>query len=328
MSLNSKIFLSKDLFAEGDVQQGATRDGFGQGLLEAGTKDANVVGLSADLSESTRMHLFAEKYPDRFVEVGVAEQNLATVAAGIAAEGKKVFASSFSAFSPGRNWEQIRTTICYNDQPVVMVGTHAGLSVGPDGATHQALEDIATTRVIPNMTVIQPADAEEARKATLAAAEHEGPVYLRLARAKTPAMTTKKTPFAIGKAQVFWRGKEVTVLASGPVLSEALKAAAQARKDISMEVINVASVKPLDKATILRSVKKTGCVVTVEDHQVAGGLGGAVAELLAAELPTPMAFIGTHDTFGKSGSAGELWEEFGLTAEHIIQAAKQVRSKV
>lgn len=330
MSLNTRLSLSKDLFSEGDVQKAATRDGFGAGLLEAGKKNTEIVALSADLSESTRMHLFEEAFPDRFVEIGVAEQNLATVAAGLAAEGKKVFASSFAAFSPGRNWEQIRTTLCYNDLPVTMVGSHAGLSVGPDGATHQALEDVATMRVIPNMTVIQPADAEEARKATLAIAQHDTPVYLRLARAKTAAITTDKTPFEIGKAQTLWRGKEVTVIASGPVVSEALKAAHMAKqaKGISIEVINVATIKPLDARTILRSVKKTGCVVTVEDHSVIGGLGGAVAELLAAELPTPMAFVGTQDTFGKSGSVAELWDHFGMTAAHIVAAAELVRKKV
>lgn len=320
MSLNTSLHLSKDLFTDGPVDSAATRDGFGTGMLEAAAKNKKIVGLTADLGESTRMHLFAEKYPERFIQVGVAEQNLATVAAGLAAGGKIPFASAFAAFSPGRNWEQIRTTICYNDLPVVMVGTHSGLSVGEDGATHQALEDVATMRVLPNMTVIQPADAEEARKATIAAAEYGHPVYLRLARAKTPAITTKDTPFEIGKAQVLWRGKDVTVLASGPVVSEALKAAEQVRKEVKMEVINVATIKPLDRATILRSVKKTGCVVTVEDHQVAGGLGGAVAELLAAELPTGMVFVGAQDTYGETGSMNDLWNAYGLTAPDIIKA--------
>lgn len=327
MSLNSTLHLSKDLFAEGPVDSAATRDGFGVGMLEAAAKNKKIVGLTADLAESTRMHLFAEKYPERFIQIGVAEQNLATVASGLAAAGKIPFASAFAAFSPGRNWEQIRTTICYNNLPVIIVGSHSGFSVGEDGATHQALEDVATTRVMPNMTVIQPADSEEARKAAIAAAAYGKPVYLRLARAKTPAITTKDTPFEIGKAQVLWRGKEVTVIASGPVVSEALKAAHEVRKDIKMEVINVATIKPLDSATILRSVKKTGCVVTVEDHQVAGGLGGAVAELLAAELPTPMVFVGAQDTYGESGGAGDLWKKYGLTASDIIKAAKEAVKK-
>jgi transketolase len=310
--------LNKDLFSSG-VEHAPTRRGFGEGLLLAGQADSAVVALCADLTESTQMQLFHNEFPDRFVEVGIAEQNLVTVASGLAAVGKKPFVSSYAAFSPGRNWEQIRTTIALNDQPVVVVGSHAGLSVGPDGATHQMLEDIALMRVLPNMTVVVPADIHEARKATLAAAKLNKPVYIRLARERTAVITTEESPFEVGKAQVLHEGEDVTIIGCGPVLHEALLAAqALAEGGIRAEVINVATIKPLDEDTILASVRKTGAVVSVEEGQVIGGLGGAIAELLAEELPAPLSRVGVDDRFGQSGKVAELWREYGLTVDSIV----------
>ena len=329
---NPKAYLTDKLFQD-DIEQGATRNGYGKGLVEAGEKNENVVALCADLTESTRTEEFAEKFPDRFVEMGVAEQNLATVGAGMALAGKIPFVSSYAAFSPGRNYEQIRTTIALNEANVKIVGAHAGISVGPDGATHQMLEDIALMSALPNMIVLYPCDVEEARKATLAAAEIEGPVYLRFARANTPIFTTEKTPFAIGKAEVFWkvppsasrRSGDVTIVAAGPLVYEALLAAhALKEKGVLVEVINSPSIKPLDEKTILASVKKTKAVVTVEEHQVHGGLGGAVAELLAKNNPVPMEFIGVQDRFGESGEPEELLDAFGLSHPHIIKAVQKV----
>ncbi len=315
--------LSEKLFDE-DASRIPTRKGYGEGLVEAGKKNKDVVVLCADLTESTYSNYFQKEFPERFVEVGVAEQNMASLAAGMALAGKVPFISSYAAFSPGRNNEQIRTTIALNDVNVKIGGAHGGLSVGPDGATHQALEDIALMRVLPNMRVIVPCDALEAKKATMAAAEIQGPVYLRFAREATPVMTTEATPFAFGKAEVFWEGKDATIIAAGPVLYEALVAARMLEKEgISVEVLNCHTVKPLDADTIVSSAKKTGAVVTVEEHQVAGGLGGGVAELLSRLYPVPMEFIGVHDKFGESGTPQELWEAFGLTHAHIMEAVKK-----
>src|SRR3989344_4660857 len=292
--LNARMYLADDLFS--DVKKIPTRNGFGEGLVVAGEGNKDVVVLCADLTESTRSEYFQKKFPERFVEVGVAEQNMASLAAGMALAGKIPFISSYAAFSPGRNNEQIRTTIALNNANVKIVGAHAGVSVGPDGATHQALEDIALMRVMPNMVVISPCDAVEAKKATVAAAEIEGPVYIRLAREATPVMTTEKTPFTLGKAEIFVPGKDVTVIATGPLLYEALKAThTLAQKGISAEVINLHTIKPLDTKTILASVKKTKCVVTVEEHQVAGGMGSAVIEFLSQNLPVPVQMIGSQD---------------------------------
>jgi transketolase len=301
------------------------RKGFGRGLLEAGKRDSNVVAACADLTDSTQMGLFKAEFPERFVEVGVAEQNLVTVGSGLSAMGKIPFVSSYAAFSPGRNWEQIRTTICLNDRPVKVVGSHAGVSVGPDGATHQMLEDIALMRVLPNMVVIAPCDSVEAEKATLAMAKDKRPNYLRLAREATPVITTADTPFEIGKAQVFHPGEDVTIIATGTMTYQALKAAEALYKDgVSAEVIHVATIKPLDTDTILKSVKVTGAVVTAEEGQIIGGLGGAIAELLSEHHPAPLKRVGMQDRFGESGAPDELLEHFGLTAKHIRLAAHAV----
>lgn len=301
------------------------RKGFGRGLLAAGKLDSNVVAACADLTDSTQMNLFKAEFPDRFIEIGVAEQNLVTVGAGLAAIGKIPFVSSYAAFSPGRNWEQIRTTICLNQRAVKIVGSHAGVSVGPDGATHQMLEDIALMRVLPNMVVIAPGDSLEAEKATLAMATDPRPNYLRLAREATPIITTIDTPFEIGKAYVFEKGNDVTIVATGTMTYHALAAAEKLYKDgIEAEVIHVPTIKPLDTETILRSVKKTGAVVTVEEGQIAGGLGGAIAELLGEEFPVPLKRIGMQDRFGESGEPSQLLEHFGLDAKHIRLAAINV----
>ena len=304
------------------------RKGFGRGLKKAGEINPQVVAACADLTDSTQMSLFKEAFPERFIEIGVAEQNLVTVGAGLAAMGKIPFVSSYAAFSPGRNWEQIRTTICLNDRPVKVVGSHAGVSVGPDGATHQMLEDIGIMRTLPNMVVIVPCDAIEAEKATLAMAADKRPNYLRLAREATPTITTDKTPFEIGKAYVFEKGADVTILATGIMTYQALVAAEKLFKDgIEAEVIHVPTIKPLDADTILKSVRKTGAVVTAEEGQVIGGLGGAVAELLAEHHPTPMLRIGMRDRFGESGSPDELLTHFGLDAKHIRLAAHHVTER-
>jgi transketolase len=324
--INSKLKLNLKLFDK-DVDQQPTRQGYGEGLVEAGETDEKVVVLCADLTESTRSNLFKEKFPERFVEVGVAEQGMATIAAGMANYGKIPFISSYAAFSPGRNWEQIRTTIALNDVPVKIAGAHAGVSVGPDGATHQMLEDIALMRAMPNMIVIYPCDALEAKKATVAAAGNGKPTYLRFARENTPVFTTDETPFEIGKAEVFWESKSplVSVIAAGPLLYEALLAAKELEKsEIEVEVINSATIKPIDERTIIASAKKTGAVVTVEEAQITGGLGGAVAELLSRNLPTPQEFVGMPDHFGESGQPDELLTKYHMKVKDIIIAVKKV----
>ncbi len=314
-----------DLFLidlSGKLESEAIRKGFGRGLLEAGKRWYNVVAACADLTDSTQMSLFAKEFPERFIEMGVAEQNLVTTGAGLAAMGKIPFVSSYAAFSPGRNWEQIRTTICLNDRWVKIIGSHAGVSVGPDGATHQMLEDIALMRVMPNMVVIAPCDSVEAEKATLAMAVDKRPNYMRLAREATPVITTAKTPFEIGKAYVFEKGADVSLITTGTMTYQALAAVERLYKDgIEAEVVHVPTIKPLDAETILKSVRKTGAVVTAEEGQIIGGLGGAIAELLAEECPTPMKRIGMQDRFGESGAPEQLIEHFGLDAKHIRLAA-------
>lgn len=301
------------------------RKGFGRGLEKAGHLYPNVVAACADLTESTQMHLFKASFPERFIEIGIAEQNLVTVGSGLAAAGKIPFVSSYAAFSPGRNWEQIRTTICLNDRPVKIIGSHAGISVGPDGATHQMLEDIAIMRVLPNMVVLAPCDSIEAEKATLAMVLDTRPNYMRLAREATPIITNLDTPFKIGVAQVFATGTDVTLIATGTMTYHALMAADKLYKDgIDAEVIHVATIKPLDIDTILKSIKKTGAIVTIEEGQVAGGLGGAIAELASGHYPVPIIRMGIQDRFGESGQPSELLTHFGLDAEHIRFAAHEV----
>lgn len=313
-----------------DVEQVPIRKGFGEGLVVAGEENANVVALCADLTESTQMHLFKKKFPERFVEIGVAEQNLVTVASGMSAMGKMPFCSSYAMFSPGRNWEQIRTTIAYNDRGVIIVGSHAGISVGPDGGTHQAIEDMALMRAMPNMMVISPCDAIEAQKATIALAKLGKPAYLRLAREKTPMMTTVETPFEIGKSQVVWDSEKpmVGIVATGALLHKALVAAKElASEGTQVRVVNLATIKPLDEAGILLLAKNTGAIVTVEEHQIAGGMGSAVAECLAKHCPVPMEFVGVEDKFGQSGTPEELIEHYGMGVSHIKKAVLAVLSR-
>jgi transketolase len=322
----SELYLNE--YLKKDVEKEPIRKGFGRGLLQAGKNNEHVVAACADLTDSTQMSLFRDAFPGRFVEIGVAEQNLVTVGSGLAAMGKVPFVSSYAAFSPGRNWEQIRTTICLNDQPVKIVGSHAGLYTGADGATHQMLEDIALMRVLPNMVVVVPGDSREAERATLALAVDKRPAYLRLAREATPVLTTDKTPFEIGKAYVYEKGSDVTIIATGTMTYHALLAAEKLFKDgIDAEVVHVPTIKPLDNETILKSVRKTNCVVTVEEAQVAGGLGGAIAELLGEECPVPLRRLGVKDRFGESGTPDELLEYFGLTHKEIQLAAHEVYAK-
>ena len=326
--LNPKLKLNPKVFSD-DVEQVPIRNGFGEGLLEAGQEDENVVALCADLTESTRMHHFREKFPNRFVEIGVAEQNLATVASGMAAMGKIPFCSSYAMFSPGRNWEQIRTTVAYNDRKVIIVGSHAGVSVGPDGGTHQALEDIALMRVMPNMDVIAPCDSVQARLTTLALAKTPRPTYLRLAREKTPVITTEDTPFEFGKAQVLWQPDpgiaDAGIVVIGSLTHEALKAAKELEADgVKVKVLNLHTIKPLDEKAILALAKEARCIVTVEEHQITGGMGGAVSEFLAKNLSTPIEFIGVKDKFGQSGTPEELIKHYGMDKDSIKKAVKKV----
>lgn len=327
MHIRASAKLVRDPFAK-TIEQLPTRNGFGDGLVIAGAKNANLVVLCADLTESTRTEAFKKAYPERFVQMGVSEQSLAAIASGMALAGKVPFIASYACFSPGRNWEQIRTTGCLQDVNLKIAGAHAGVSVGPDGATHQMTEDIAIMRVLPNMVVLVPCDAIETRKATIAAAQHNGPVYIRFAREKSPVFTTDKTPFAIGKATVLTEGDDVALIACGPLVYEALKAAKALEKvGISARVINNASVKPMDEATILTAAKDCGCVVTIEEAQAAGGMGGAVAELLSSEFPVPIERIGMQDEFGQSGTPTELLEYYKLTAPWIAKAAQRVVKK-
>jgi len=311
-------------YASDDVSREPTRAGFGRGLKRAGEIDERVVALCADLTESVQMHSFKEAFPGRFIEVGVAEQNMVTVASGMARMGKIPFTASYAAFSPGRNWEQIRTTICLNEQPVKIVGAHAGVSVGPDGATHQMLEDIALMRVLPRMVVLSPGDAIEAEKATIALANDDNnPGYIRLAREKTPIFSTENTPFEIGPAYVLHEGTDVTIASTGPMSAQVLIAAKQLRdQGVSAEVVHVPTIKPLDTETIVASVAKTGRIVTVEEAQAAAGFGGLIAETLCDYMPAPLLRIGMNDRFGESGTADELLTYFGFDADSIAERVK------
>jgi transketolase len=330
-TLNPKLF--KD-----DIEQKPTRDGYGEGLVLAGKENPNVVVLCADLSDSTRSAMFQKEFPERFIEVGIAEQNMMDVAAGLALSGKIPFVSTYAVFCPGMNWSQIRVSVLQNNANVKITGAHAGISVGPDGMSHQGLEDIAITRCLPELIVLAPCDYIETRKATLEASRIKGAVYLRFSREKTPIITTEETPFKIGKAEIFRSADvrcpsdvarpTVSIIACGPLVYEALKAAEElSRKGIEAEVINNHTIKPMDKKTILESVKKTGCAVTVEEHQIMGGMGSAVCEILSQEYPVPIEMIGIRDRFGESGEPNELLKAFGLTAENIIEAVKRVISK-
>ncbi|PCH66050.1 MAG: transketolase [Bacteroidetes bacterium] len=323
--------ISSSVFDPENVKAGSTRDGFGHGVVEAGEKNKNVVVMCADLMESTRSHWFNEKFPDRYIEMGVAEQNLASVAAGISLVGKIPFIASYAAFSPGRNNEQIRTLISLKKANVKICGMHAGVSVGPDGATHQQLEDVALMRVQPNMIVLVPSDEEEARKAVIAAAEYEGPVYLRFGRTSTPEITTKDTPFEIGKAYRVWEGKDpvVGIIASGPLLHTALVAAKNLKeKGIESIVLNLHTIKPLDTKALLALSEEVGAIVTVEEHQIAGGMGSAVAEYLAQVKPMPIEFIGVKDKFGQSGNPAELIEHYGMGVSHIESAVRKAIDRI
>ncbi|MAF80422.1 transketolase [bacterium] len=308
-----------------DIEIIPTRDGYGIGLVELGEKNENVVALCGDLSESTRSAKFRDAFPDRYIQMGIAEQNMAVVAVGLALQGKIPFISTYAVFSPGRNWDQIRISGCYNNANVKYAGGHTGISVGPDGATHQAMEDITLTRVLPRMTVLVPCDVEETRKIVHAAAAIEGPVYFRYARVGTPAFTTPDTPFAVGKAQVFREGKDVAIFGAGPIIHSALVAADRLiEQGISARVINSPSIKPLDEETIEKAARDCGAVVTVEEHQVMGGVGGAIAEALARTYPVPIEFIGMQNSFGESGEPAELLKKYRMDADAIVAAVKRV----
>jgi len=362
--LNPHLKLNPHLFDK-DVEQVPIRKGFGEGLLQAAEGDKRVVGLCADLTESTHMLAFKQKFPERFIQVGIAEQNLATVASGMAAMGKIPFITSYAMFSPGRNWEQIRTTVAYNDRPVKIAGSHAGISVGPDGGTHQAIEDIALMRVIPRMVVISPCDAIQAKKATLAAAKTDDPTYIRLAREKTPIITTEQTPFEIGKGQVVFSAAvtpskggvqghktqalgssildtglrryettiskhhkssiDVGIIATGALLFKAIKVAQKLSEEgKKVKVLNIHTIKPLDEEAVINLAHESHALVTVEEHQIIGGLGGAVAECLAAHFPVPIEFVGVKNQFGQSGKPDELLEHYGMGEKDIYAAAQRV----
>ena len=313
--------LVKDLI---NVDRKATREGFGDGMIDLSKSNSKVVVVTADLGESMKVDEFENKHPERFIQVGVAEQNMMGVSAGLALSGKIPFAVSYAVFNPGRNWDQMRVSVCYTNANVKIVGGHTGITVGPDGATHQALEDIAMTRVLPNLMVVVPADYEQAKKATIAVANHVGPVYLRLTRPKTAMFTTAATPFELGKAQVLRTGNDVTVFACGGLAYEALLAAEELRGEVGVEVINVHTVKPIDEEAVVRSAKKTGRVITLEDHQINGGLGGAVAEVLGEKCPTKMVRMGMRNAFGESGEQGELLAKYGLDKDGVIKEIRKI----
>jgi len=324
--MNKEARLVRHLFNPEKLKQIPTRNGYGEGVVEAGEQNKNVVVLCCDLTESTRSLGFKKAFPERFIQMGIAEQALASIGAGLALAGKVPFISSYAAFSPGRNWEQIKTTIALQNTNVKIAGAHAGLSVGPDGATHQMLEDIAIMRAVPNMTVVAPCDYLETKKATLEGARRKGPYYFRFARAASPAFTTKNTPFKIGRAEVFRHGNDLTLIATGPLVYEALLAAQMLSADHGIEcrVINCHTIKPLDERTIVKAAKETGAIVTIEEAQVAGGLAGAVCETLALTTPVPVERIGAQDRFGESGEPRQVQEGLGVTASFIALAADRV----
>lgn len=320
----AKPYLSPATYRK-DVKRVPTRNGYGDGVVEAAKTNENIVVLCCDLTESTRSHHFKKAFPERFIQMGIAEQSMAAIAGGLALEGKVPFISSYAAFNPGRNFDQIRMAAAMQNLPVMIMGAHAGISVGPDGGTHQMLEDIAMMRALPNMTVISPCDYLEAKRAIIECSKMKSPVYVRFGRSATPSFTTKRTPFKIGRAEIFRDGTDVAIIATGPLVHEALLAARDLeRKKISAAVVNVHTIKPLDKKTITAIAKKCGAVVTVEEAQCTGGLGGAVAECLAKHQPTPMRFVGVHDRFGESGNPEELMKEFGLHHDEIVKQAEEL----
>ena len=324
--INPDTHTSSKIF-EKDIEQAPTRDGFGHGVIEAGKVDTTIVVLCADLSESTRSNWFQKEFPERFIQMGIAEQNMAATAAGLAAVGKTPFIASYAAFSPGRNYEQIRTTIALNDVPVKIMGMHAGVSVGPDGATHQMLEDIGLMRMLPGMVVINPGDALEAQKAVIAAAKNNKPTYIRFGRSATPVFTTSETPFEIGKALVVWKSDKpkVTIISTGSLTYNALLAVrALESEGITSTLIHVHTIKPLDEETILHHTRITGKVITIEEHQIAGGMGSAVTELLSQKAPAKILRMGIEDQFGQSGTPEELLEKYGLGVTHIVDTARSL----
>lgn len=323
---NTNAHITEQVFAD-DIEKKPTRDGFGTGVVEAGKTNEQIVVLSADLKESTRAEWFEKEFPERFIETGITEQGMATVAAGLALVGKVPFITSYAAFSPGRNYEQIRTTIALNEVPVKVCGMHAGVSVGPDGATHQMLEDIAMMRTMPNMIVLNPCDAEEARKATIAASHNGKPTYLRFGRSNVPVFTTPETPFAVGKALTLWQSEKprIALLATGALSYEALCAArALDAEGIGSVVIHFGTIKPLDTEAVLDAAKRTGHIITIEEHQRAGGFGSAISEYLSETYPTHVHRMGIDDRFGESGEPDELLEKFELTASHIKEQAQRI----
>ena len=330
--LNPNIQLNPKIFTE-EIEKISPRDGFGEGLALAGEIDKRVVALCADVTESVRMHLFKNRFPERFFQMGIAEQNMVGIASGLAAVGKIPVVGSYAVFSPGRNWEQIRTAICYNEQKVILIGSHAGLNTGPDGASHQALEDIALMRVLPKMSVISPADSLEARKAIIAAIKYPDSIYIRLPREKTSVFTTEQTPFEIGKSQVLWLPENeekfsgITIFVCGYLVYSALEVAKELELEgISITVINNSSIKPLDTELILKWAKKSKTIITLEEHQVAAGMGSAIAEFLSENYPLPIKFMGIRDQFGESGQAEELINKYGLSKKMIKQTIKEILS--
>ena len=322
-----EVIINKKI-GQGDIEQEPTRSGYGAGVLELGTENDNVVVLTADLRDSTKVADFAKKFPERFIEVGVAEQNMMGIAAGLALSGKVPFVSSYATFSPGRSWDQLRVSVCYSQANVKVIGCHTGVSVGPDGATHQALEDIAITRVLPNVTVVVPCDALQAHQATLALGRMVGPGYLRLTREKTPVMTSLETPFQISKAQIFRNGVDVCIIGSGPVLYNGMLAAFELEKEgVSVMVVNNHTIKPIDVETIVAAAQRCGAVVTLEEHQTMGGAGSAVCEVLAQHCPVPVEMVGVKDHFGESGEPEELIEKYGMGVAAIKDAVRKVRSR-
>ena len=303
----------------------ATREAYGNALAVVGAKNKNIVVLDADLSKSTKTNVFKEQFPDRFFNVGIAEQNLISVGAGLAAAGKIPFVSSFAMFATGRAFEQIRNAVCYPKLNVNVCATHAGITVGEDGATHQSLEDIACMRVLPNMTVVVPADEAETTSVIEWAANYQGPVYVRLGRAGVDDTTPAGYQFVPGKSQTLVEGADLTIIACGALVGPAVEGAKElAQAGISARVINMASIKPIDKDAIVKAAQETGAILTAEEHNVLGGLGSAVAEVVVQEAPVPMAFVGVQDSFGESGTPKELMAKYGLTAKDIVAAAKKL----